>query len=554
MIKEILQDNINKSLSKEKKSHKKSKSFLDGFDIFKKLNTLKKSKNDCTFKKNNNLKLPFNRNENENIYTKKLTNLKTCYLLNNNKILYRNNNFSLDTRINFTMRENFRKNKIIKEEEKVEKSFEKNKYVTERLKSNGNNLIKNLDEEFEIRCLNKKLQELRVKNKEIDSKLKNIKEKNNSLKYEIQKEQNNRNNILYSLKNIYYIFFKNEMYPKEKHFELKDFLLDLMDLNYNYENAFLINTFFQNFHQLMLINNIFNSDEDIHSNIKNLIKNRDQAIKYINNIKEYKKDNEKYKEFCYSLFQIFETKDLDSIYNNLIEINSNNENDIRKIIKMRNILFSQNTSSSKRLITNISVDKLKKNKKQYINLNYSDLKKIDIENNQRNNNKTSNFNLMTEKRTECLTDRINLFSNKNKLINLKNQNNQIKTKFSKNNNIDMDKINQFLCSTKVNNCSFNYLKKNIPYSYKYKNKDEEKEECYKSKKLGINLNTSSTNATRINNTQNYIYTKNNENETVLNTNERKIINYNENINKNKTHSRIPSLKKKKYYKPFILNN
>ena len=59
MIKEILQDNINKSLSKEKKSHKKSKSFLDGFDIFKKLNTLKKSKNDCTFKKNNNLKLPF---------------------------------------------------------------------------------------------------------------------------------------------------------------------------------------------------------------------------------------------------------------------------------------------------------------------------------------------------------------------------------------------------------------------------------------------------------------------------------------------------------------
>jgi hypothetical protein len=177
MIKEILQDNINKSLSKEKKSHKKSKSFLDGFDIFKKLNTLKKSKNDCTFKKNNNLKLPFNRNENENIYTKKLTNLKTCYLLNNNKILYRNNNFSLDTRINFTMRENFRKNKIIKEEEKVEKSFEKNKYVTERLKSNCNNLIKNLDEEFEIRCLNKKLQELRVKNKEIDSKLKNIKKK-----------------------------------------------------------------------------------------------------------------------------------------------------------------------------------------------------------------------------------------------------------------------------------------------------------------------------------------------------------------------------------------
>ena len=384
--------------------------------------------------------------------------------------------------------------------------------------------------------------------------MKNIKEKNDLLKYEIKKEQNNRNNILCSLKNIYNIFFQNRMNIKEKNFELKDFLLDLMDLNYKYENASLINTFFQNYQQLIHMTNRYNSEEDIHLSLRNLIKIKDKTVKYLNNIKGSKKENYKYKEFCSFLFQIFETKDLDSIYNNLIEINSNNENDIRKIIKMRNILFSQDTSSSKRLITNISVDKLKKNKKQYINLNYSDLKKIDIENNQRNNNKTSNFNLMTEKRSECLTDRINLFSNKNKLINLKNQNNQIKTKFSKNNNIDMDKINQFLCSTKVNNCSFNYLKKNIPYSYKYKNKDEEKEECYKSKKLGINLNTSSTNATRINNTQNYIYTKNNENETVLNTNERKIINYNENINKNKTHSRIPSLKKKKYYKPFILNN
>ena len=476
MIKEILQENINKSLSKEKFGHKNSKSFFDGLDIFKKLNIQKKSKHEFTFKKGNKLKLHFNEKENENVYTKKVTNLKSGFLKNNNRILYRHNNFSLDARINFTSRENLRKNK--KEKEEVENSFEKNNYVTERLKSNGNNLMKNLNEEFEIRCLKNKLQELRNKNKEINSNLKNIKEKNDLLKYEIKKEQNNRNNILCSLKNIYNIFFQNRMIIKEKNFELKDFLLDLMDLNYKYENASLINTFFQNYQQLIHMTNRYNSEEDIHLSLRNLIKIKDKTVKYLNNIKGSKKENYKYKEFCSFLFQIFETKDLDSIHNQLMEINSNNENDIRKIMKMRNILFSPETSSFRRLNTNISVDKLKKNKKQNINLNYFDLKKINIEKNPMNNNKARNMNTMTEKRTECLTDRINLFNNKNTLLNLKNQNNQIKNKFSKNNKLDMNKINQFLYSSKVNNSSLNYLRKNKVSSYQYKNKDEEKEEYY----------------------------------------------------------------------------
>ena len=95
MIKEILQENINKSLSKEKFGHKNSKSFFDGLDIFKKLNIQKKSKHEFTFKKGNKLKLHFNEKENENVYTKKVTNLKSGFLKNNNRILYRHNNFSV---------------------------------------------------------------------------------------------------------------------------------------------------------------------------------------------------------------------------------------------------------------------------------------------------------------------------------------------------------------------------------------------------------------------------------------------------------------------------
>ena len=54
MIKEILQENINKSLSKEKFGHKNSKSFFDGLDIFKKLNIQKNQSMNLHSKKETN--------------------------------------------------------------------------------------------------------------------------------------------------------------------------------------------------------------------------------------------------------------------------------------------------------------------------------------------------------------------------------------------------------------------------------------------------------------------------------------------------------------------
>ena len=73
MIKEILQENNNKSLSKEKINQKKLNSILNGIDIYKKLNSIKKQYQH-SYRKNKNLDLLLNKDE--NIYIKKVTNLK----------------------------------------------------------------------------------------------------------------------------------------------------------------------------------------------------------------------------------------------------------------------------------------------------------------------------------------------------------------------------------------------------------------------------------------------------------------------------------------------
>ena len=200
MIKEILQENNNRSLSKGKLNNKKSNSIINSLSILQKLNLIKKSKYGNSLKKNN-LKLLLN--QNENIYSKKIKNLKTTSFnkakKENDIIFERNDIYNLDKNINYTSREFFRNNYISNEETKSENSFDKNKYYTNRLNSNDYNLINNLDKEFEIRCLNKKLEKLKKKNIDIKDKVNKLKEQNFSLKNEAIKELNIRNNIFYSL-------------------------------------------------------------------------------------------------------------------------------------------------------------------------------------------------------------------------------------------------------------------------------------------------------------------------------------------------------------------
>ena len=527
MIKEILQEN--KSVSKGKINKKQSNSIINGINFYKKLNLFKKPKCANTLRKNKNLELLLNKNE--NIYAKKITNLKTTSfnrtIKEKKEFIFESNNCfnNFNKRINYTSRDCLKNNYIISNEEtKVETSFDKNKYIN-RINSSDYNLIYNLDKEFEIRCLKKKLEKVKMKNNEIKNKLNKLKENNFSLKNNAIKELNNRNNIFYSLQNIYQTFFQ-----KGKKIDFKTMLLDLMELKYNYDNVYLINIFFQNIEKLIQISNIYNEKVNIYSNIENILRKKNKIINELGKLNNYQKQKLKYFDFCELLFENFETKDLDYIFNYLIKLESNNENDIRKIIKMRNILFNDNdiNNNSKRLNTNINSEKLKRNKSQ--NLNYSDFHNIN-KSTKRKNDKNNGYGYFSER---------NKLIGKNLILNLKNQ--------TSNNNykIDKEKINNFLYSSKRDKLSsFSKSKKEISYNY-----NDLKEKNYsKTKKSGINLNTLSTNITQINSTPIFIYSINNENENVLNLNKHKKINYNDNVKNNKIHSRIPSLKKIKNYHP-----
>ena len=539
MIKEILQENNNKSLSKEKINQKKLNSILNGIDIYKKLNSIKKQYQH-SYRKNKNLDLLLNKDE--NIYIKKVTNLKANSINPTKKekiktILERNKIVPFDQKI-YTFRESIKKyNNKNNDETKTD-------YISNRINSNREELINNLNKDFEIRCLHRKLEKLKMKNNELKYNLEKKKKKNYLLKYNSKKEQNNINNIFYSLMNIYNTFFQNKSNHNDNKLNFKNLLLDLMDLKYNYENITLINTFFQNLEQLIQLSFFFNNNDDIYSNITYLVKKKNQLIKDIYESKKHKEENKNYSELYKILCESFQANDLNTIFNHLKQIESDNENDIRKIIKMKNILFNIENSSSNRLNTNISMDKLRKNKRKNLNLNYSDLQKFYFYYNKINNGKKINKG--------NYTDRNKTINAQNLILNLKNHENYInlKKKVEKNNKIDIEKIKKFL-NTSKNDIDRNFPKRNkeISKSFNYINFEDIKEENNKNERLRnkTNLTTASTNITQSNNMQNNINLKNNENN--MNINEHIKINYNESINNNKMDSRKSYLKRINNYHP-----
>ena len=539
MIKEILQENNNKSLSKEKINQKKLNSILNGIDIYKKLNSIKKQYQH-SYRKNKNLDLLLNKDE--NIYIKKVTNLKANSINPTKKekiktILERNKIVPFDQKI-YTFRESIKKYNTKNNDET------KTDYISNRINSNREELINNLNKDFEIRCLHRKLEKLKMKNNELKYNLEKKKKKNYLLKYNSKKEQNNINNIFYSLMNIYNTFFQNKPNHNDNKLNFKNLLLDLMDLKYNYENITLINTFFQNLEQLIQLSFFFNNNDDIYSNITYLVKKKNQLLKDIYESKKHKEENKNYSELYKILCESFQANDLNTIFIHLKKIESDNENDIRKIIKMKNILFNIENSSSNRLNTNISMDKLRKNKRKNLNLNYSDLQKFYFYYNKINNGKKINKG--------NYTDRNKTINARNLILNLKNHENYInlKKKVEKNNKIDIEKIKKFL-NTSKNDIDRNFPKRNkeISKSFNYINFEDIKEENNKNERLRnkTNLTTASTNITQSNNMQNNINLKNNENN--MNINEHIKINYNESINNNKMDSRKSYLKRINNYHP-----
>jgi hypothetical protein len=228
-------------------------------------------------------------------------------------------------------------------------------------------------------------------------------EKNNIIENKTIKEQNKRKEIICSLIEINNNIFNKNEYENESSF--KNLLFNLMDLKYKYENAFLKNDFLSNIDTLFSLTNIFNENKSLNgtNNIFNVIQKLIQfKSNYIDNIKKYKIlqiANQKYYNYILMLLKKLNLTDLNSLHDYLVLIKSSNDEEIRKINRMKNVLYADENNSIKRQKKfNSSVDYLTtSNRRNFsINFNYVDLQKYFIKHN-RNKKSYSNGRNLTLK-------------------------------------------------------------------------------------------------------------------------------------------------------------
>ena len=434
MIKEILKGNINaskeESLNIKKRKNKRINSVLYNFDLFKRIN-LKKKSLPSQFEKVNSLKI-IHKNNDSKIKNNNLTQVNTS---NNSKNKRNNkifNSYSLKRKKNktkdFTNMKSF--NDQINSSENLlnitninrnEKYFRNNYEIgdidededengqkTKKININnlryGNNLYNNnYEKELEIRQLKNKLEKLKKKNISLNQKLGYIIEQNNIIEKKTIKEQNKRKDIICSLIDINNNIFNKNDYQNESSF--KNLLFNLMDLKYKYGNAFLKNDFLSNLDILFSLSNILNENKNLNgtNNILNIIQKLIQFKgNYIDNIKKYKIlqiTNQKYYNYIMILLKKLNLNDLNSLHDYLVLIKSSNDEEIKKINRMKNVLYADENNSIKRQKKfNSSVDYLTtSNRRNFsINFNYVDLQKYFIKHN-RNKKSYSNGRNLTLK-------------------------------------------------------------------------------------------------------------------------------------------------------------
>ena len=434
MIKEILKGNINaskeESLNIKKRKNKRINSVLYNFDLFKRIN-LKKKSLPSQFEKVNSLKI-IHKNNDSKIKNNNLTQVNTS---NNSKNKRNNkifNSYSLKRKKNKTKdftnmksfndqinsSENLLNITNINRNEKyfrnnygigdIDEDEDENGQKTKKINiSNliyGNNLYNNnYEKELEIRLLKNKLEKLKKKNISLNQKLGYIIEQNNIIEKKTIKEQNKRKDIICSLIDINNNIFNKNNYQNESSF--KNLLFNLMDLKYKYGNAFLKNDFLSNLDTLFLLSNILNENKNLNgtNNILNIIQKLIQFKgNYIDNIKKYKIlqiTNQKYYNYIMILLKKLNLNDLNSLHDYLVLIKSSNDEEIKKINRMKNVLYADENNSIKRQKKfNSSVDYLTtSNRRNFsINFNYVDLQKYFIKHN-RNKKSYSNGRNLTLK-------------------------------------------------------------------------------------------------------------------------------------------------------------
>ena len=360
------------------------------------------------------------------------------------------------------------------------------------------NNIKKIEYEFEIRNLKKRQKILMNINKENTEKLNIIKNKNIKLEKVINKKEKNIRNILNNL----YQLNKNYIIKKESNefdsiesnsirnnlnnneFSLKNILLNIMNINLDYESNILNNKFIQGIKDLFNLhfyNNNNNNKICIH-----------KIFNKINELINIQKNSEKLKE---EYKHLIEDNNKYSIYlkNLLIDLNLRTLNDLEEVIHflfIKNIKENANMKQIKKALIkeDLTTKRENQNRKN---------KKIKIKLKDLNNHLIYNISHDIFKNYTCH----NFHKNKRHKINLKKYNNKHLIKFEEEDNKKHPR--KILNRTVKNEKTLNI---NIPQNLYYKSFYEEEKRSYNTlidKQYNIGLSEDNKNDEKIESRKSY---------------------------------------------------
>ena len=250
-----------------------------------------------------------------------------------------------------------------------------------------------LEYEFEIRHLKKKRNLLKQTNKEIIEKLNEIKNKNNYLESNIVEEQKNNQNLMNNLVllNKKFIIHNNQNGLESiesssngsttNEFSLKNIILNIMDIKFDYENNILLNDFIEGINELLnmpfLNNNNYN--DNILKKLKDLI-NCENDLEISNNkYKKLFKENNKYLIYFKNLLSNLNLYSYEELYKFVQDMFVKNIKENERMKQIKKALINDRNPDNQKVL------KEKENLKRKIGNKYSHSVNQTIFNNNENN-------------------------------------------------------------------------------------------------------------------------------------------------------------------------
>ena len=306
------------------------------------------------------------------------------------------NNDKNDIKYN-TIRMNSKKNKYSRNDiNKLEYHKNSNQSYMKRNESLIN-LENQLNYEFEIRFLKKRLKELQKANNKIKVKIFNIKTEQTRHKQKSQKE-----NIISKVIELYTQYNKKDQNyqtneenisgqsPVIKTF--KNMLLNIMDWKFSYENKLMVEQFFSAINSYLSNNN--NKEMDFKNNIKEikmLLKKRILLREAINEIKFTEGQNQNLKNYFLYLCTYLHFQNLEQLEQFLKNIFIKSNAEFREINRLKNLVLQNSRNKKKNTNSNKGIkfsNDFFRDKKPLIRKNNSE---INININSRNIEKEFNY-------------------------------------------------------------------------------------------------------------------------------------------------------------------